>query len=1182
MMEVSCPLTTQIFLTSPELLVGAPLSFLSRKSSRFVVCGLLSKKKLHIMSSYNNRNRNYPPRRGGGGRNRVDISQLPLEQGVICSLRDSFGFIHCAERPIELFFHYSQVENCHPDDLMIDTEVEFRVGTSKNDSTKLAAYQVVTVPNGTIVWETEDEPDTFFQGLVERPARSDLRGNRGGSDVEGTIRVLVEETAAEDEATPPPESSPSPTGPLLRYRNEDYNPDSNRRRTNRLYRGDLVKFRILTDRRTKQKYARYYEILQTEKERAKIEKERKLLESATEEEGVVVSLNNGFGFIKSNKRRAHVYFHYSHLIIPEDDETGEDFELKKGQELKFLVVTEKADGEDKVSARNLQCLPKGSVVFSMVVARGVKGIVEVCPRPPIGSDDKYGTVRLLDPIADGDNSIKSVFLEFSDSPGVAYANDRKSSQTMGLWIESGDTILFDIVKEVVDGSYRASPTRHTLGPGGVVEEPNEEGNSGTPVIHLVAASLVHRAEGVVQTVKADYGFIQFSERLIDVHFKTFNFFPEEIQSDLRKQLGYDGKAVKLEAGASVQFDICAQGTVSHQGRRQRRRGGNSERENIKGHRMLLLPPQTVIMEKIIKKEAKGVIKSVDLKQPYAGFIDLEEEITPMPLEERHTLVAQMIRSFLEETKKPNGRSTLVFRDLLNIKDDEVVVEMVNAISDGMLQTSHIPVAGAEPHPGRLCIKAIVEDSEEANDKDDTTGTDTVTKKKRGKKDKKFTSMHFDKSSLSAELKDDVPPGVGDTITYDIIQSRRTGLCLIQNMKIVERNESNENGQIEVSAEASGLGIVKDVVPKSNFGFIHVLDEAATKREVLFFHLSSDKNNKKSMFRKGDEVKFDIVLERGKRTAINVEVLPRGTIPGKAAKNACLGYILMEPSHTSLSDTPLRQKFSQMSTGEKSGGRWNDVKDDSQRKKSAGTHEEGCILLLEDKSGMFSKKRRRAKDKGPGIEEDDTKSVEDSGSQDDLVSVDSTDKSIESIDSIDGDRGLDDVHFACKRLPYKNGAIAIHGDGSSSSIDGSSNPRRGDLVSFVKARKNTAVRDVRLVTRRAAKFVQGRLENIERLDSPKNLGTAKFISATEKEEEYEVDLKEVISCDVSTLKEKESVEAILHEGKLYGICRTADLYLESKLGTKNKERPKLNLSVKKNRGGKIMAQSMMAKVCNVGE
>ena len=38
----------------------------------------------------------------------------------------------------------------------------------------------------------------------------------------------------------------------------------------------------------------------------------------------------------------------------------------------------------------------------------------------------------------------------------------------------------------------------------------------------------------------------------------------------------------------------------------------------------------------------------------------------------------------------------------------------------------------------------------------------------------------------------------------------------------------------------------------------------------------------------------------------------------------------------------------------------------------------------------------------------------------------------------------------------------------------------------------------------------------------------------------------------------------------------DLYLESKVDRSNKLRPKLNLTVKKDRGGKIMAQSMMAK------
>ncbi|KAL3937164.1 MAG: hypothetical protein SGBAC_007670 [Bacillariaceae sp.] len=157
-------------------------------------------------------------------------------------------------------------------------------------------------------------------------------------------------------------------------------------------------------------------------------------------------------------------------------------------------------------------------------------------------------------------------------------------------------------------------------------------------------------------------------------------------------------------------------------------------------------------------------------------------------------------------------------------------------------------------------------------------------------------------------------------------------------------------------------------------------------------------------------------------------------------------------------------------------------------------------------------------------------------------------------------------------------MAIHGTGSSSSMDGSTNPKRGDMVSFVKARKGSGVRDVRIVTRRSAKFIQGRLENIAPTtnSSKRNCGTAKFVAASEKEEVYDVDLSEVVSCDVAALKDKQPVEAILHEGKLYGICRTADLYLESKLGTKYKERPKLNLSVKKNRGGTIMAQSMMAK------
>jgi hypothetical protein len=72
----------------------------------------------------------------------------------------------------------------------------------------------------------------------------------------------------------------------------------------------------------------------------------------------------------------------------------------------------------------------------------------------------------------------------------------------------------------------------------------------------------------------------------------------------------------------------------------------------------------------------------------------------------------------------------------------------------------------------------------------------------------------------------------------------------------------------------------------------VLDENATRRELLFYHLSSDgKQSRKITFRKGDKVKFDIGKEKGKEVAKNVQVVAKGTIPSIEAKNTCQGFVL---------------------------------------------------------------------------------------------------------------------------------------------------------------------------------------------------------------------------------------------------------------------------------------------------
>jgi len=1212
------------------------------------------------MSSY----RGGGQRRGGGsggggrrgGRQPANIKSLPFEQGIICSLKESFGFIHCAERPEEIFFHYSEVTNCHPDDLKIDTEVEFKVGgTSGSDNKKLAAFSVNRVETGTVVWEMEEREGHFYEGLVEKPCVSsrgshgDHDGGRGGNNgpqADGTIRITVPQGTNNDslvDVEPNDDGSTNENdnkevmevnttnkrnrnGPLVRLRAGEYSGASNS--PSRLFRGDLVQFRVFLDRRTKQKYARQITLIHSERERKRIEKEKQLMENATTEEGLVVNLNKGFGFIKSNKRREDIYFHYSQLIIPENDEEGnvkDDFELKKGQEVKFLVVTEMqtnnssnksniaSNGNGKVSARQIHCLPKGSVAFNTVELKGARGVVTRVPHPPSpgskNDDSRWGRVRLIEQKYDGEggdneneassasvmNSKEDISLHFSDAPGGVFNYQNHRNQPMSdLWIHEGDTLLFDVVKETVDGSYRVIPTLHKIGLGGSIINPNtvasdnDHGNENNiverPAVRLISVSMVGRAEGVIHTLKPDYGFIHSAERPVDVHFKTYDLMPDELQADIRRNMGIDELCI-LEEEASAQFDICAHGNITTTAQRGRRRGAQQARENIRGQRLVILPKSAVTLETCIATSAKGVIKSINPQQLYTGVIELEEDAKSMTIDERHPIVAKMITSFLEESSLPNGRKSIVFRDTLGTSDGDVIIEMARMKGQGVLKCSHIPVPGIAPHHGRICIRRIekeendgdeeVEDETNEESPKDTPNVAQKGKSKGKQTNRVFKNLRFDKSSLEKALKEDIPPSPGDGIICDVIQSRRTGNITVRNLKIVTRKFGERNHMELKSTESTGLGVVKDVVARRHFGFISVFDENNAKSEMLFFQLPKDKR-----FMKGNEVKFDIAMEGLKRIAINVESVRKGTIPSVASKNACLGYLLMEPSHTTLSNTPVR-KAGKGGSDKIGKGRWAESNNDIKTTLKQKMVEDGCILLLEDKTGIFQKKpKRRRKKRSDSVDSADTLGD---------ASVDGT-KSVGSDDGLSSDDGLmsDDqcqgdnvIASILSRINYKNGSIAIHGTGVTSSMDGSTNPKRGDLVSFIKGRNAKTARDVRIVKRGAAFLQRGRLENIRVIhtEDKKNKGTAQFVAATENQEMYDIDLEEVVSCAASILKEKESVEGILHEGKVYGLCRISDLYLTSKLlggSGKNRERPKLNLTVKKDRGGKIMAQSMMAK------
>ena len=138
------------------------------------------------------------------------------------------------------------------------------------------------------------------------------------------------------------------------------------------------------------------------------------MECATEEQGVVVGLKHQYGFIRSNRRREEIYFHFSSIELPDhhdDDENNNneeetEYTLHEGACLSFLVVDEGnlpekyrnrpggrgggggggggsgPSGAGKISARSVRFLPEGSVKFQHVLARGVTGRVVSRPIPP--------------------------------------------------------------------------------------------------------------------------------------------------------------------------------------------------------------------------------------------------------------------------------------------------------------------------------------------------------------------------------------------------------------------------------------------------------------------------------------------------------------------------------------------------------------------------------------------------------------------------------------------------------------------------------------------------------------------------------------------------------------------------------------------------------------------------------
>lgn len=110
-----------------------------------------------------------------------------------------------------------------------------------------------------------------------------------------------------------------------------------------LWAGDSVEFSIGVEKKSRIRGATNIQLLSHK--------------SLPTESGIINALKNGYGFIRSADREEDLYFHFAEFKDEKDIETG--------LEVQYSAV--QSSWSQKLIATNLKILPKGSVVFQVIV-----------------------------------------------------------------------------------------------------------------------------------------------------------------------------------------------------------------------------------------------------------------------------------------------------------------------------------------------------------------------------------------------------------------------------------------------------------------------------------------------------------------------------------------------------------------------------------------------------------------------------------------------------------------------------------------------------------------------------------------------------------------------------------------------------------------------------------------------
>ncbi|XP_068230034.1 RNA-binding protein Unr isoform X3 [Palaemon carinicauda] len=273
---------------------------------------------------------------------RLENPAQPVKyQGIVNTIKDSYGFIERADVVDEIFFHFSEAKNI-PSGLKLGDDVEFYIQTRNG---KEVATNMVKLSPGTVVFE--DINPELIKGQVLKPVERNPRHSQK-DPLTGRIRYRGKDRSEVE----------------VKFGERDQKGDFT------LRHGDWVQFNIATDRRDHLQKATNISLLD----------ESFTVSGEKREQGIIVAIKEDFGFIKCADREARMFFHYNELLDPEGETALND-------EVEFTVAQDtSSQSPNRQSAIRIHRLPVGTVKFEVLLKEDLQGtVITEAPASPRNS-----------------------------------------------------------------------------------------------------------------------------------------------------------------------------------------------------------------------------------------------------------------------------------------------------------------------------------------------------------------------------------------------------------------------------------------------------------------------------------------------------------------------------------------------------------------------------------------------------------------------------------------------------------------------------------------------------------------------------------------------------------------------------------------------------------------------------